>query len=98
MSDLHARILDQIADKGDDYDCPAGHECAGFGPDGDGRAAAALRAVVQRHKPVPCNYQRCLDPERHTTCEACGQVANHPCDELRVIAEQVGIPTEDVNG
>lgn len=63
-----------------------------------GRAVAAVRAVVERHKPFTRGYVM-------TCCAGCSIPADdggvryhflvdHPCQELRVIAEQLGISTD----
>lgn len=52
---------------------------------------AALRGVVERHKPEPCVYFSCQSPGTHVTCSACGGAVNHPCDEIKDIAEKLGI-------
>ncbi|GAA0738617.1 hypothetical protein Drose_04355 [Dactylosporangium roseum] len=57
----------------------------------DGPVDRALRAVVERHQPVPCAWGACRSPETHRVCATCGPAVNHPCDELRTIAEQLGI-------
>ncbi|GAA0720064.1 hypothetical protein Drose_06335 [Dactylosporangium roseum] len=83
MADLHTRLLNRCE--------PAWWGLADKPP----RALDALRAVVERHKPVPCRWQGCKDPGGHFICKACGPAVNAPCEEMRVIAEQLGIPTED---
>lgn len=53
-------------------------------------ALPALKAVVERHNPEPCGWPGCRT-EGHTVCAACGRSRSHPCQELELIAEKLGI-------
>jgi len=66
------------------------------GPPSGGDYAAALRAVVERHKPVPCRMPECGDPE-HQLCAGCGRGISWPegCPDTMAIAEFLGVPTGD---
>lgn len=53
-----------------------------------------LRAVVVRHKPVPCSMPECGDPE-HQLCAGCGHAISWPegCPDTMAIAEALGVET-----
>lgn len=51
-------------------------------------AVAALRAVVELHKPVACNMCRSTS---HRVCDECGQPINWPCPTTRSVAEALGV-------
>lgn len=94
VSDLYALILAKL----DEYDTDP-PRCAGdppwfCGAEDYGVAVRALRAVVERHKPVPCRDGNCWVQTGHQLCSTCGSGMNHPCEELLVIAEKLGIPIE----
>lgn len=81
MSGLHERLLALI-------DSEACHECGAWG-------AAALRAVVERHRPVPCRAKACAGGE-HTTCEACGSGRTYEkCPDTVAIAAALGVDIEE---
>ena len=56
-----------------------------------GDPLAALRAVVERHKPVPCGWPDCKTPNTHRICSACGAAHNFPCPDIAAIARELGI-------
>lgn len=55
----------------------------------------ALRAVVERHRPVPCLVKACAGGE-HTTCEACGSGRTYEkCPDTVAIAAALGVEIEE---
>jgi hypothetical protein len=56
----------------------------------------ALRAVVERHRPVPCRAKACAGGE-HTTCEACGSGRTYEkCPDTVAIAAALGVEIEEI--
>jgi hypothetical protein len=60
------------------------------------RTRDALRAVVERHKPVPCPFDECTTPG-HRLCKACGGGHEYPegCPDTMAIAEALGVEIEE---
>jgi len=57
--------------------------------------AAANRAVLELHRPVRCNWPRCVSPLTHLVCEGCGSGVNaEDCSTIQVIAEALGVKDE----
>lgn len=59
------------------------------------RTAAALLAVVERHRPVPCSWPDCGDPE-HQLCAGCGHAISWPegCPDTMAIARELGVEVD----
>lgn len=54
------------------------------------RTRAALRAVLERHKPVPCRMARCTTG--HVLCAGCGSGRTwQECPDTLSIAEALGV-------
>ena len=79
MSALHERLVAELGDRFDNYRVEVD------------RRGAALRAVVELHAPQPCP-QPCSVRHEHLTCRICG--GEQPCEEIRTIAEHLGISIE----
>lgn len=76
VSTLHEQLLARI-DRGDPYQLIT--------------AWKALRAVVERHKPVPCRMARCATTG-HVLCAGCGHGQNYSeCPDTLAIAEALGV-------
>ena len=73
MSDLYERLLARCDDEVDLILSPQPY-------------AAALRAVVERHKPRPCT-QPCSLRHEHLICRECGA----DCQTIQDIAEKLGV-------
>lgn len=100
MSTLHARLLAELdAERTLDY-C---HECAQAR-----QAQAALRAVVELHAPVKLRIYSAGVPVEVAVCDHCASLCHsrsglgcdeprdgaYPCEDIRTIAEQLGVTTE----
>jgi hypothetical protein len=62
---------------------------------GTGRLVGALRAAVELHAPVPCNYGNCLNAG-HRVCKTCGSGINaDDCSTVQAIARELGVQEGD---
>lgn len=105
MGDLYERLLAKVAAFTDDPPRCTGDRPWFCGADDYELAVAAVRAVLELHKPAPC-LRPCSLRHEHVTCRWCKSSWRDalpvppfwPCDTVRAVARALDIEIGDQHG